>query len=605
MLQGDAIPIDSADRGPAPAEFFEILVATRSLPIRIEYAAIRGLRSVMAAEGQSVGLLLGTRSPEALSVDRCELLPPEAVSLDAIVRAYSQHSAQRLVGFFRTQAAGWPEMQKADREIAQRCFRHPGSLFLLIQTPARRPWSAALFDLDAEAASPAKKPALEFFFDEYLLRNGYSTGLVPAPEQQELPDDPPLKSRRTPWIALGILGALILLGTVGYLWFSEKNRNEPASIASSSPLALKVVRSGNDFEVSWDRLAPVLQQASGGSVTIRDGAITRTVSLSVNQLREGRILYAPLFGDLNFRLEIQQGQRTQAESVQVLSWEHPPAETLANLEAPQSVPPPSAQPDSPWRPSSGRLAADARLNPTTTAPAPALPTPRVKLNEPAPVVPARAPVAPTTPDKAPADRGVSPAKPVALAPTPLPPAAPTAQPVPAQPAPVQPAPAVVSESLNNLPAPSAVKPVPATPVAPPPAPVPLQAAPLSTVAPAAPAPNRDPTSLPLPSPSRSQSPDASFVAPVPLKRANPNITPALKRAVESRGGHVRLSVRVMVDTNGKVRNAEALALDGKATFSDNLIRSAAIEAARQWTFSPGKLNGKPAAGDFTIDFVFQ
>ena len=363
MIQGDAIHVDSADRGPAPAEFFEILVATRSLPIRIEYAAIRSLRSVMAAEGQSVGLLLGTRSAEALSVDRCELLPREAASPDGFVKAYSEHPAQRVVGFFRTQAAGWPEMQKAEREIAQRCFRHPGSLFLLIQTPARRPWSAALFDLDVDATSPAKKPALEFFFDEYLLRNGYSTGLVPAPEQQELPD-PPLRSKRTQWIAVGILGALILLGTLSYLWLADKSRTDSASIPASSPLALKVVRSGNDFEVSWDRLAPALQQASGGSVTIRDGAINRTVSLSAGQLREGRILYAPLFGDLNFRLEIQQGARTQAESVQVLSWDRPAAE-LANLESPQStpvVPPPSAQRETPFLPSSGRSAADTRLN---------------------------------------------------------------------------------------------------------------------------------------------------------------------------------------------------------------------------------------------------
>jgi hypothetical protein len=60
-------------------------------------------------------------------------------------------------------------------------------------------------------------------------------------------------------------------------------------------------------------------QSSGGTLTIRDGGLTRTVLISPAQLREGRIQYTPLFDDLNFRLEISQGARTVAESIQVLS----------------------------------------------------------------------------------------------------------------------------------------------------------------------------------------------------------------------------------------------------------------------------------------------
>ena len=239
MFESDAINLDNVDHEPAPAEFFEIRVATQPLPVRIEYAAIRSLHSVVSGESRSVGLLLGTPSPQGISVDYCEVLPRESATADTFFRARSEHPARRVVGFFRTQPAGWPEMQESDREIARRCFQHPGSFFLLIQTPARRPWSAAFFDLAAERVSPSKVSPLEFFFDEYLLRHDFSTALIPMPEQQALPEPPPAR-RRAHWIAVGTLGALLLLGAAGYQWWLiSKNRGASASVLPATACTTK------------------------------------------------------------------------------------------------------------------------------------------------------------------------------------------------------------------------------------------------------------------------------------------------------------------------------------------------------------------------------
>ena len=120
---------------------------------------------------------------------------------------------------------------------------------------------------------------------------------------------------------------------------------------------------------------------------------------------------------------------------------------------------------------------------------------------------------------------------------------------------------------------------------------------------APPSPSGSISSAALPSAVAAAAP--GYVPPAPLRQASPNITPEVKRALELRGGPVKMSVRVTVDTHGQVVNAQVVAPDGNATLADTLIRSAALQAARLSTFSPAKLNGKAAVGDLTIDFDFE
>jgi hypothetical protein len=335
VSQSNAISREVMTPASEPGDVFEINIANRPVPIWIEYAAMHDLHRDAALVGESLGLLLGSLSREAVCIRCCEMVRPE---VPAAPGSRALHDALReslhtrvesplpgvdhVAGFFRTQSGGRPEMVESDHEIARRYFRSAGSLFLLIQTSGHRPWSAALFELDG-GRSP-KAPTLEFFFDEYLLRNGYLSDLVPEQPQRRLPAaDLPRRSGnpRKGRTAVGALLLLLLLGGGGYKWYTAKDGREPAipAASASGPLGLKVTNGDKDFEISWDRQSPAVKQSSGGTLTIRDGGLTRTVLIPPAQLREGRIQYTPLFDDLNFRLEIAQGVRTVAESIQVLS----------------------------------------------------------------------------------------------------------------------------------------------------------------------------------------------------------------------------------------------------------------------------------------------
>jgi hypothetical protein len=331
VSQSNAISRELVIPASEPGDVFEINIVNRPIPIWIEYAAMGGLHKDAALSGESVGLLLGSLSPEAVCIRCCEMVRPDVPAapgsraLHDAFRKFLQvrtdsplPGLEHVAGFFRTQSGGRPEMVESDHEIARRYFGGAGSLFLLIQTSGHRPWSAALFELDG-GRSP-KAPTLEFFFDEYLLRHGYLTDLVPEPAQRRLPSVDLSNPRRKPRRGLTALIALLLLGGGGYKWYTAKDSPEPVIPASvSGPLGLKVVLGDKDFEVSWDRQSPAVMQSSGGTLTIRDGGLSRTVLIPPAQLREGRIQYTPLFDDLNFRLEIAQGARTVAESIQVLS----------------------------------------------------------------------------------------------------------------------------------------------------------------------------------------------------------------------------------------------------------------------------------------------
>ena len=80
---GGPVDLDRvAPPSDASAFFFEIRMPGREAPVRIEYAAIRDLHRQLAGEGESVGVLLGSSSPDAISIQRCEplALPPATLA---------------------------------------------------------------------------------------------------------------------------------------------------------------------------------------------------------------------------------------------------------------------------------------------------------------------------------------------------------------------------------------------------------------------------------------------------------------------------------------------------------------------------------------------
>lgn len=619
-----------------PTEFFEVNIPTRPVPIRFEYGAMRDLHAGVA--GESLGLLLGSLSPEALQIRCCEVLHlgastksnPKALhgALRDFINA-RRHSpfqgAERLAGFFRTQTAGWPEMLESDREIAKRYFRGSESLFLLVQTPAHRPWSAALFELDGDGTPASKTPTREFPFDEYLLRNGYLTALVETSEPEDLPA-PPNPVRRN--IIAALIVVILLAGSAAaykYKWYRTAPRADVAgsNAPTSGSLSLKVNRSGNDFEVSWDRLSPTVQQASGGTLTISDGALTRAVSLSGPQLREGRILYTPLFEELTFRLEVANPDLgAAAESVQVLAWSGKQnADTL-------TIAPPDPLTNSPAR----IVANDANLplrapQAKLAAPLPVIPNPQSPKKDSGAIapIPTQKSAAVTTanggkeppPAKAsPIPRTVaviqpSPPKPApsqdaasavpARAPETSPPAVTSEQPPVKQPAPQAPASAVPSQT-PAAPAPKPVVSAP-KPEAPPPVSPTVPAASAPSLAPPTPVASGASVASPT-GVAGTPGPSGNVALPVPVQR----VAPTLPRNIPARtitGSARTVSVRVMVDSAGSVQNAQVISSSPKGAFGEDLVKNAALDAATRWRFRPGQLNGKNVAAEYTIEFKFQ
>jgi len=65
-------------------------------------------------------------------------------------------------------------------------------------------------------------------------------------------------------------------------------------------------------------------------------------------------------------------------------------------------------------------------------------------------------------------------------------------------------------------------------------------------------------------------------------------------------GVTRVEVEVRVDTNGRVKAARLQSPDVKAQ-----LGSAALSAARQWTFQPATLRGQRVESDHSIVFEFK
>ena len=288
-------------------------------------------------------------------IPRC--LPGAGSVLQLIEKCASEATLEtgRPVGLFRTQKGGAASVTEFDHKLIRRCFpflASPGNYFLVIRNFPNRPRSCAVFPIEAMAPPAGTRPALDFPFDEYLLRKGYLTDAsdssamtpaLPPPLQMQRAVQPlePLQnqmaapvsqlllsgSRKNGLLVGGLLLLAFLVGGAAWKWLnkSPQQRTDEAldGLASSRSLELKVARSGSDMEISWNRSSDVISVANGGTLTIRDGPIVRVVALSSDQLREGHIWFAPLPGsDLDLRLEVvRRDGKTQAESVQVLNWE--------------------------------------------------------------------------------------------------------------------------------------------------------------------------------------------------------------------------------------------------------------------------------------------
>jgi protein TonB len=103
----------------------------------------------------------------------------------------------------------------------------------------------------------------------------------------------------------------------------------------------------------------------------------------------------------------------------------------------------------------------------------------------------------------------------------------------------------------------------------------------------------EPTPPPLPTPTAPVRPGGDLVAPTRIKGVQPAY-PAIAQAARVQGIVI---VEAIIGTDGKVRDARVLR-------SIPLLDQAALEAVRQWEYTPSRLNGVPVPVLMTVTVTF-
>ena len=116
--------------------------------------------------------------------------------------------------------------------------------------------------------------------------------------------------KRNVWIPLSFIFLLVgvLLGFQAALSLRPAGDGKPGR----DPLSLELVaeQSSDGLHVKWDRQAPAVARARGGTLTITDGAYNRLLQLDQNQLQNGSVIYRNLTNRVIFRLEVLSRERT-------------------------------------------------------------------------------------------------------------------------------------------------------------------------------------------------------------------------------------------------------------------------------------------------------
>ncbi len=81
-----------------------------------------------------------------------------------------------------------------------------------------------------------------------------------------------------------------------------------------------------------------------------------------------------------------------------------------------------------------------------------------------------------------------------------------------------------------------------------------------------------------------------------LRQVQPNISRSAQNTIT---GHVKVSVHVSVDASGNVTQAKFVSAGPSKFFAER-----ALEAARQWKFTPPQVDGQPAASEWILRFQF-
>ncbi len=547
---------------------------TRPLAIHLSLDAVRRLSRESRQAAQSAhhpGLEIGGLLPGRIRTENGFT----TIFIDSFEPVYSEHSSgpayllsepdlrrldraateySELAGLFRTHTRREVlTLAHEDVALLRRILPGPNAVFLLV-----RPVSAtAAFFVWHEGSLALRH---EFPFD--------ATELGGSPEEEDEPltaapmgvnagvaAKPPL-FRRTPWlpaVAATLLG--FVLGAALWLGFHNSGRSPravPATItrANTNPaVRLRAEAKDGAVHLFWDDGAEPIRSANRAKLWITDGNHVSKLDLDGRELRVGTLTYWPETTDVNFRLDLLAGTKVAASgTVRLMNGQPPPgpSESLQVADLPRQHRPES---------SADREAAAARKLPESQ-----------RRNPPAPIGVA-------------ARETTEPAKP---SPFNLPP--------PAKAAP-SPEPAVaVPDPPGRLPEALSPPPVPRQPAA---SYVAVSAQPVTSSF-----LGRMVRRIPLV--RRVKKKPETFVPPKPIRQVVPTLTAREQQLL--REGDIPVQVRVFVTNSGKVEYAE---LVSRHSSRNAPFATAAVYAARRWSFVPARVGAERVPGEVILRFDFR
>jgi periplasmic protein TonB len=377
---------------------------------------------------------------------------------------------------------------------------------------------------------------------------------------------------------------------------------------NSGALGLKVELEGEFLRVSWDRDSPSIVTANRGSLSISDGDSTREVPLEADELRTGSIRLRHATSQVAVRFQVIGAKGEAGEMARAIRIDRAAVAPSSDpvTESRDRIPTINIEPPPPSRARGSGTRAQTQSSSRNRKPEAAKPSELVRAQ----------PTLPRTSSATSASSTLSP--PPVSGPAPL-------EQKPAEAGAQRDEPqrsrTVTPEQVKSVPPPTESAPAPfqsettqRPPVAPPPkvtepAPQPdsvrtaQEQPPVSTSrepaksvvlpekTPASPAgapPSAQPLSAPV---TRSD-----YVPARPVRQVKP-ATPSNVRKLISED--VQINVRVEIDATGRVVRAEPVST------KQDYLTSLALEAARQWRFSPARQGTRNVSSSAVVGFQFK
>ena len=223
-------------------------------------------------------------------------------------RVIAETKDLEVLGWYRSTIQESNTLDQDDVALFDTYFPQPYAVFLLVR-PALDGSAVARFHLRNDGELEIASPLGSFPFARRALRDGGYPVLRSAVSIAEIenfrPRLPAPKRDNGQWIVAGLAAAVLL--TAAFLFRSKTEQTGSFLVTQygePAPLRLKVDRTGDKLQVTWDTQSKIITTAKAGILWIEDGAAESRFDLDGNQLRAGGASYKPLNRQVRFRLEV-------------------------------------------------------------------------------------------------------------------------------------------------------------------------------------------------------------------------------------------------------------------------------------------------------------